>query len=120
LVSIFPGILKGCIGVAAVKEFHIEESKDSMKESQSCSDKAKINSYKMLNVMDHTSHSFTFGFAWAEMIERSLPVAHYICLKMMIFLLINGFLQIVHLMVMAGSCAHTKILETIQSKFVTT
>ena len=50
----FPGILRGCIGVGDVKEFEIEKPKDSMKERQSWSGKKKMNSYKMLSVMDHT------------------------------------------------------------------
>ena len=37
-----------------MKEFEIEKPKDSMKERQSWSGKKKMNSYKMLSVMDHT------------------------------------------------------------------
>ena len=37
-----------------MKEFEIEKPKDSMKERQSWSGKKKINSYKLLSVMDHT------------------------------------------------------------------
>jgi hypothetical protein len=66
----FPGILRGCIGVGDVKEFQIEKPKDSMKERQSWSGKKKINSYKMLSVLDYTGHSCMFGFAWVEMIGR--------------------------------------------------
>ncbi len=54
LSLIFPGILRGCIGVGNVKEFQIEKPKYSMKERQSWSRKKKINSYKMLSIMDHT------------------------------------------------------------------
>jgi hypothetical protein len=50
----FPGILRGCIGVGDVKEFEIEKPKDSVKQGQFWSGKKKINSYKLLSVMDHT------------------------------------------------------------------
>ncbi len=58
LSHIFPRILRGCIGIGDVKEFQIEKPKDTMKERQSWSGKKKINSYKMLSVMDHTGHLF--------------------------------------------------------------
>jgi len=54
LALVFPGILNGCIGVGDVKEYEIEKPKDSIKEKRSWSGKKKINSYKMLSVMDHT------------------------------------------------------------------
>jgi hypothetical protein len=54
LARVFPGILNGCIGVGDVKEYEIKKPKDSIKEKRSWSGKKKINSYKMLNVMDHT------------------------------------------------------------------
>jgi len=75
LAHIFLGILRGCIGVGNVKEFQIEKLKDVMKERQSWSGKKKINSYKILSVMDHTDH-LNLGI---EMIGRSLLVAHFIC-----------------------------------------
>jgi hypothetical protein len=37
-----------------VNEFQIEKPKDTMKERQSWSGKKKLNSYKLLSVMDHT------------------------------------------------------------------
>jgi hypothetical protein len=55
LACIFLGILRRCIGVADVKEFQTEEQKDSNKERKSWSEKAKINSYEVCNVIDHTS-----------------------------------------------------------------
>jgi hypothetical protein len=55
LSHLFPRILWGCIGIFSdVKEFQIEKPKDAMKERQSWSRKKKINSYKMLSMMDHT------------------------------------------------------------------
>jgi len=54
LSRVFPGILRGCIGIGDVKEFQIEKPKDPIKERQSWSGKKKLNSYKMLSVMDHT------------------------------------------------------------------
>jgi hypothetical protein len=55
LSHLFPRILWGCIGIFGdVKEFQIEKPKDAMKERQSWSRKKKINSYKMLSMMDHT------------------------------------------------------------------
>jgi hypothetical protein len=54
LAVVYTGILRGCIGVGDVKEYEIEKPKDSVKEKRSWSGKKKINSYKMLSVMDHT------------------------------------------------------------------
>jgi hypothetical protein len=51
---VFPGFFRGCIGIGDVKEYQIEKSKDLVKEKRSWSGKKKINSYKMLSVMDHT------------------------------------------------------------------
>ncbi len=48
-----------------------------------------------------------FNFAWLEMIGTSLLVAHFICQELIIFQIMNnGCLQMVHLMVTAGSSAH--------------
>ncbi len=55
LAVVFPGILSGCIGVGDIKEYEIEKPKDPVKEKISWSGE-KINSYKMLSVMDHTGH----------------------------------------------------------------
>jgi hypothetical protein len=52
------------------------------------------------------------------MIKRCLPVAPYMCLKVIILLIMNECLQMVHLMVMAGSYAHTKKLKTVQSRLI--
>ena len=54
LANNFPGIFNGCIEVGDVKEFQVEKPKDRVKERMSWSGKKKINSYKMLSVMDHT------------------------------------------------------------------
>jgi hypothetical protein len=54
LAAVFPGILNGCIGVGDVKEYEIQKPKDPVKEKISWSGKKKINSYKLLSVMDHT------------------------------------------------------------------
>jgi hypothetical protein len=53
LAVVYTGILRGCIGVGDVKEYKIEKPKDHLKEKRSWSGE-KINSYKMLSVMDHT------------------------------------------------------------------
>jgi hypothetical protein len=54
LGNVFPGIFHGCIRIGDVKECQIEKSKDLVKEKRSWSGKKKINSYKMLSVMDQT------------------------------------------------------------------
>jgi hypothetical protein len=46
--------MKGCIGIADVKEYQIEKPTDKIKERESFSGKKKINSYRMLSVCDHT------------------------------------------------------------------
>jgi len=60
LARVFPGILNGCIGVGDVKKYEIKKPKGSIKEKRSWSGKKKINSYKMLNVMDHTGRYIFF------------------------------------------------------------
>jgi hypothetical protein len=54
LAAVYTGILRGCIGAGDVKEYKIKKPKDSVKEKRSWNGKKKINSYKMLSVMDHT------------------------------------------------------------------
>jgi hypothetical protein len=61
LAQIFPGILRGCIGAGDGKEFQIEKPKNNMKERQFWCGKKKINSYKLLSVMDHTDR---FIYVW--------------------------------------------------------
>jgi hypothetical protein len=46
--------MKGCIGIADVKEYQIEKPTDKIKERESFSGKKKINRYRMLSVCDHT------------------------------------------------------------------
>jgi hypothetical protein len=52
LANTYSGIFQGCIGIEVVKEFEIEKPIDRVKEKQSWSGKKKVNSYKMLSVMD--------------------------------------------------------------------
>jgi hypothetical protein len=59
LAVAYEGIFRGCVGIGDVKEFQIKKYKDNVKERRSWSGKKKINSYKMLSVMDHTGR-FTF------------------------------------------------------------
>jgi len=54
LANVYPGIFNGCIGVADVKEYQVVKFKDPIKERRSWSGKKKINSYKLLSVMDHS------------------------------------------------------------------
>jgi hypothetical protein len=61
LAHIFPGILRGCIGIGDVKEFHIEKPKDSLKERHFWIGKKKMSSYKLLSMMNHTGH---FIYVW--------------------------------------------------------
>jgi len=46
--------MKGCIGIADVKEYQIEKPTDKIKERESFGGKKKINSYRMLSVCAHT------------------------------------------------------------------
>jgi hypothetical protein len=48
-------MFSGCIGVADVKEYQVVKYLDTVKERRSWSEK-KVNSYKLLYVMDHSSH----------------------------------------------------------------
>jgi ribosomal protein L32 len=54
LANMFQGVMKGCIGIADVKEYQIEKPTDKIKERESFGGKKKINSYRMLSVCDHT------------------------------------------------------------------
>jgi hypothetical protein len=54
LSNVFPGIFRGCIGIADVKEYQVIKLKDPIKERRSWSGKKKINSYKCLSVIDHS------------------------------------------------------------------
>jgi hypothetical protein len=51
LAAVFPGMFKGCVGVADVKEYL-----DPVKERRSWSGKKKINSCKLLSVIGHSGH----------------------------------------------------------------
>jgi hypothetical protein len=44
----------GCVGVADVKEYQVVKYLDPVKERRSWSGKKKINSYKLLSVIDHS------------------------------------------------------------------
>ena len=54
LASVFPGMFHGCVGIADVKEYQVVKYLDPVKERRSWSGKKKINSYKLLSVMDHS------------------------------------------------------------------
>jgi hypothetical protein len=54
LGAVFPGMFNGCIGVSDVKEYQVVKYLDTVKERRSWSGKKKINSYKLLSVMDHS------------------------------------------------------------------
>ena len=54
LAATYPGMFNGCIGVADVKEYQVVKYLDPVKERRSWSGKKKINSYKLLSVMDHS------------------------------------------------------------------
>jgi hypothetical protein len=56
LAAVFPGMFHGCIGMADVKEYQVVKYLDPVKERRSWSGKKKINSYKLLSVMDHSGH----------------------------------------------------------------
>ncbi len=54
LANHFKGIFHVYIGVADVKEYQLVKFKDPVKERCSWSGKKKINSYKLLSVIDHS------------------------------------------------------------------
>jgi len=54
LASVFPGMFHGCVGIADVKEYQVVKYLDSVKEGRSWSGKKKVNSYKLLSVMNHS------------------------------------------------------------------
>jgi len=54
LASVFPGMVHGCVGIADVMEYQVVKYLDPVKERRSWSGKKKINSYKLLSVMDHS------------------------------------------------------------------
>ncbi len=54
LPAVFPGLFHGCIGVADVKEYQVVKHLDPVKERRSWSGKKKVNSYKLLSIMDHS------------------------------------------------------------------
>jgi hypothetical protein len=56
LAAVFPGMFHGCIGLADVKEYQVVKYLDPVKGRRSWSGKKKINSYKLLSVMDHSGH----------------------------------------------------------------
>jgi len=56
LAAVLPGMFHGCIGVADVKEYLVAKYLDPVMERRSWSGKKKINSYKLLSVMDHSGH----------------------------------------------------------------
>ncbi len=90
-----------------------------MKERQLYSVKKKIDSYKMLSMMDHTGH---FIFLWIALDRNDREVftsSHCTYLKVIIFLMINGCPHMMPLMVMVSSVAHTRILEMTWLKFDT-
>ncbi len=61
LAVAYDGIFRGCVGIGDVKEFQIKKYKDNVKERRSWSGKKKIDSYKMLSVMDHTGRFTLFA-----------------------------------------------------------
>jgi len=56
LAATYLGMFHGCIGVADVKEYQVVKYLDPVKERRSWSGKKKINSYKLLSVMDQSGH----------------------------------------------------------------
>jgi len=54
LAAVFPGMFSGCISVVDVKEYQAVKYLDTVKERRSWSGKKKINSDKLLSVMDHS------------------------------------------------------------------
>jgi hypothetical protein len=54
LANVFQGVMKGCNGIADVKEYQIEKPMYKIKERESFNGKKKINSYRMLSVCNLT------------------------------------------------------------------
>jgi hypothetical protein len=53
LAAVFSDMFHGCVGVVTVKEYQGVKHLNAVKERRSWSVKKKINSYKLLSVMDH-------------------------------------------------------------------
>jgi len=120
LANVFQGVMKGCIGIADVKEYQIEKPTDKIKERESFSGKKKINSYRMLSVCDHTGRYIYVRVCLGRNdreVFTSLPL--YLqegdfFLKMSLLLLMVG------LKVMVGFDAHIIIQAIILTEYCLT
>jgi hypothetical protein len=54
LANAYSGIFQGCISIGETKKFEIENPINRVKEKRSWSGKKKVNSNKMLSVMNHS------------------------------------------------------------------
>ncbi len=99
LASVFPGMFHGCVGIADVKEYQVVKYLDPVKEKRSWSGKKKINSYKLLSVMDHSGRYIYAWFVQERMTMRFLQVAPFTCPKVIIFQMMNLLLLMVLLRV---------------------
>jgi hypothetical protein len=106
LAVAYEGGFHGCVGIGDVKEFQIKKYKDCVKERRSWSGKKKINSYKMLSVMDHSGR-FTF-------VRLALGSTHCICRKVNTFQRESLLQLMVDLRVMGVSNVPIRIPETIR------
>ena len=106
----YPGIFNGCIGVGDVKEYQVVKYKDPVKERRSWSGKKKINSYKLLSVMDHSGR-YIFARLCLGGNDRDIFTGSPLYLHEGDFFVMTNLLQqMVHLRVMEGFVALIRIL----------
>jgi hypothetical protein len=108
LANQFTGIFHGCIGIADVKEYQIVKLKDPMKERRSWSGKKKINSYKLLSVIDHSGRFNLQGCCWVRMIGRYTLLLLFTCVRASFIPMDNLLPPMVLLRVMDDLSALTK------------
>jgi len=120
LANVFQGVMKGCIGIADIKEYQIEKPTDKIKECESFSGKKKINSYRMLSVCDHTGR-----YKYVRVCLRRNDHEVFTSLPLYLqegdfFLKMSLLLLMVGLKVMVGSNAHILIQAIILTEYCLT
>jgi hypothetical protein len=75
--------------VADVKDHQVVKYLEPMKQRRSWSGKKKVNSYKLLSVMDHSGQFIFACVFWERMTAKYLPVAHYIYRRKNTFQMLN-------------------------------
>jgi hypothetical protein len=112
--------MKGCIGIADVKEYQIEKPTDKIKERESFSGKKKINRYRMLSVCDHTGR-YTYVRVCLGRNDCEVFTSSPLFLQEGdFFLKMSSLLLMVGLKVMVGFDAHIIIQAIILTEYCLT